>query len=157
MSVVSILLFNHSPEMWFNRPAYNSYMPSGYSYPSYDDPYARAIARERAAREREAAARHAELLYRQQMQDTARSPYNSYLSGDGDSSVPDPYDPSAYAYPVHEGSKRRRTSERQQQPELARQVEPSRRREEGRDRESQQCRVSLSFWVERPPSSCTDR
>ena len=118
--------------MWFNRPAYNSYTTPSYNYRSYDDPYARAIARERAAREREAAARHAELLYWQQVQDAARSPYNSYLSDDGDSFVPNPYDPRASAYPVREG---RRVSERQQQPELTRHAEPSRRREKEKDRE----------------------
>jgi len=139
-------LQSHTPSMWFNRPAYNSYTPSGYNYRSYDDHYDRAIARERAAREREAAARHAELLYWQQMQDAARSPYNSYLSDDGDSFIPHPYDPRVYAYPIHESSKRQRVPERREQPEPARQAELSRRREErGRELEepgSQQRRVS---------------
>ena len=136
-----------SPAMWFNRPAYNSYTPTGYGHQSYDDPYTRAIARERAAREREAADRHAELLYRQRMQDVAGSPYNSYLSDDGDSSVPNPYDPRTYTDPVQEGSKRRRVPKRQQQPQLDRQAELNGRREEEMDREleeptSKQRRVS---------------
>ena len=138
--------------MWFNRPTYNSYTPSGYSYTSNDDLYAGDIALERAAREREAAARRAEHLYLQRMQDAARSPYNSYLSDDGDS-VTNQYDPRASSYIVHEGSKRRRVPEQQQQPEPTRQAELSRQREEERVRQSEQHTYQhrrVSFWVEVP-------
>lgn len=121
--------------MWFNRPTYNSYTPYDYGYSSFEDPYARAVARERAAREREAAARRADLLRWQQIQDAARSPYNSYLSDDGDDDdgayIPSPYQPRAHSYTpyAHEDLKRRQALEQQRQHELARQAELSRRRE----------------------------
>lgn len=114
--------------MWFNRPAYNSYTPYSSSYSSFEDPYARAIARERAAREREAAARRADFLRWQQMQDAARSPYNSYLSDDDEGSfVSYPYHPD---YVTHEDLKRRKILERQRQLELADQAELNRREAE---------------------------
>ena len=118
--------------MWFNRPAYNSYTPYGYGYSSFEDPHARAIARERAAREREAAARNADLLRWQQMQEAARSPYNSYLSDDDDegSFVSYPYNPRAHDYITHEDLKRRQILEQQRQLELARQAELNRREAE---------------------------
>jgi len=124
--------------MWFAQPAYTSYSPYGYSYSSYEDPYARAVARERAAREREAAARHAERLRWQQMQDVARSPYSSYLSDDddGDSYINYPHKPRARDYATYEDLKRRQALERQRQLELARQAELNRRREVERVRES---------------------
>lgn len=113
-----------SPDMWFNRPAYSSYTPHyGYGYSSFEDPNARAIARERAAREREAAARRADLLHWQQMQDAARSPYNSYLSDDEDSFISYPYIPRAYNYATYEDLKRQQTLEQQRQLELARQAD----------------------------------
>ena len=125
-----------SPEMWFNRPTYNSYTPYGYGYPSFEDPYARAVARERAAREREAAVRHADLLRWQQMQDVAESPYNSYLSDDDDDSfIPYPSSPRSHDYVTREELKRRQILERQRQLELARQAELDRRREAERARE----------------------
>lgn len=118
--------------MWFNQPTYNSYTPYGYGYSSFEDPYARAVARERAAaQEREAAARHADLLRWQQIQDAARSPYNSYLSDDDDGSyIPYPYQPRAHNYTRYARAdlKRRQALERQEQQELARQAELSRRR-----------------------------
>jgi hypothetical protein len=114
--------------MWFNRPAYNSYTPYGYGYSNFEDPYATAIARERAAREREATARRADLLRWQQIQDAARSPYNSYLSDDDEGSFP--YNPRAHDYVTHEGLKRRQILERQRQLELARQAELNRREAE---------------------------
>jgi hypothetical protein len=118
--------------MWFNQPTYNSYVPSGYSYQGFDDPYARAIARERAAREREAAARHAELLHRQRTRDAARSPYNHYLSDYGNSfvSYPYAYRPHTNPYPIYEDPTRRPALEQQRQLELTRQAELNRRREE---------------------------
>ena len=124
--------------MWFNRPAYNSYTPYGYGYSSFEDPYARAAAQERAAREREAAARRADFLRWQQMQDAARSPYNSYLSGDDDdddSFISHPYNPRAHDYVTHEDLKRRQILERQRQLELTRQAELNRRREVERAQE----------------------
>lgn len=136
----------HLPTMWYNRPVYNGYTPSGYGHWSFEDPYARAIARERAAREREAAARHAELRW-QQTQDAARSPYNSYLGDDNGSFVPYPYDPHTNNYTTYEDLERRQALERQRQLELARQAELNRREEE-RDGDpeeyvSQQHKVSL--------------
>jgi hypothetical protein len=119
--------------MWFNRPTYNSYPPYNYGYSSFEDPYSRAVAQERAAREREVAARHADLLRWQQMQDAARSPYNSYLSDDDDdgSYIPYPYNPRGYGYTphTHEDLKGRQVLERQPRPELARQAKLNRRRE----------------------------
>ena len=123
-------LRSSSPEMWFNRPAYNSYTPYGYGYSSFEDPYVRAT-RERAAREREAAARRADLLRWQQMQDAARSPYNSYLSDDDEGSFASyPYNPRAHDYVTHEDLKRRQILERQRQLEWARQAELDRREAE---------------------------
>lgn len=108
--------------MWSGRPTYNNYTPYDYGYSSFEDPYARAVAQERAAREREAAARHADLLRWQQMQGAARSPYNSYLSDYVGSYVPYPYNPHTYNYAPHtpEDLKRRETLERRR---------PNRRRE----------------------------
>jgi len=133
MGGVSTLLFNYTPEMWFNRPAYYSYTPSGHGYWSFEDPHARAVARERAAREREAAAHRAELLRWQRMQDAARSPYNSYPSHHG--SVSYPYNPRTSDYATHEELERQRILERQRQLELVRQTELIRRREEERVQE----------------------
>jgi len=122
--------------MWFNRPAHDSYIPYGYGYSGFERPSARAIARERAAREREAVARRAEFIRWQQMQDAARSPYDSYLRDDGDSFISYPYDPRANDHITHEDLKRRRVIERQRQPELVHQAELSRRRGAERARES---------------------
>jgi len=112
--------------MWFNRPAYYSYTPYGYGYSSYEDPYAR-----------ERTARRAEPLHWQQVQDAARSPYNSYLSDDGydDTFVPYPYDPRAHNYVTQEDLKRQQIFERQRQLELTHQAELNRRREAERARE----------------------
>ena len=132
--------------MWYNRPTYNSYTPYGYGYSSFEDPYAREIARERAAREREAAARHADLLRWQQMQDTARSPYDSYLSDDEDSFTPYSYNPRTHEYAAHEDLKRRQALERQRQLELARQAELDRRREASGEHVSKQQEVSIEYW-----------
>lgn len=131
--------------MWYNRPVYNGHW-------SFEDPYARAIARERAAREREAAARHTELLRWQQTQDAARSPYNSYLGDDNGSFVPYPYDPHTNNYTTYEDLERRQALERQRQVELARQAELDRRREEERDRDSEEY-VSQQHRVSLVPSS----
>jgi len=122
------------PDMWFNRPAYSSYTPRyGYGYSSFENPHARAIARERAAREREAAAHRANLLRWQQMQDAARSPYNSYLSDDDeDTFVSYPYNLRAQNYVAHEDLKRQQILEQQRQLELARRAD---RREAKRVRE----------------------
>ena len=136
MDIVSSSSSVTAPEMWFNRPTYNNYAPYAYGYSSFEDPHARAVARERAAREREAAARHADLLRWQQMQDAAGSPYNSYLSDDDDDSFAlYPYDPRAHDYVTHEELKRHQILERQRQLELARQAELDRRREAERARE----------------------
>ena len=122
--------------MWFNRPTHTGYRPYGYGYPSSEDPYARAIARERAARQREEAARHAEFLRWQQMQGAAQSPYNSYLSDDEYSPIPYPYDPRANDYAAqYDDLERRRVLERQRQLDLARQAELNGRWEEKRDRD----------------------
>ncbi|KAF9648130.1 hypothetical protein BDM02DRAFT_3115910 [Thelephora ganbajun] len=114
--------------MWFNRPTYNSYTPYGYGYSSFEDPYARAVAQEHAARQREAAARCAEHHRRQQMQGAARSPYDSYLNDD--TSISYPYNPRAHDYTTHEDLKRKQTLERQQQLESARQAKLDRREAE---------------------------
>lgn len=137
--------------MWFNRPAYNNYVPSGYGYQGFDDPHARAIARDRAAQEREAAARHAELLHWQRMQDASRPPYNSYPSGDNGSFVSHPYayNPHPNTYPIYEDLRRRQALERQRQLELARRAELSRRREEERDRELEDSQMRGVSLVER--------
>ena len=122
--------------MWFSQPVYNSYTPYGYGYSSSEDPSPRATSRERAARQREAAARRAEFVRWQQMQDAARSPYNSYLSDDDEGSfTPYPYNPRANDYATHEDPKRGQILERQRQFELARQAELGGRREAERARE----------------------
>ena len=145
--------------MWVNRPAYNSH---GHGYSSFEDPYAREVSRERAARERETLARRAEYLRWQQMQDAARSPYNSYLSDDEDDSfIPNPYDPRAHHYVTQEDLERQQIFERQRQLELARQAELNRRREAERARElaehmsevrfcSSESSVLRSAWTDRP-------
>jgi hypothetical protein len=144
--------------MWYNRPTYNTYTPYGHGYSSFEDPYARVVARERAAREREAAARRAELLSWQQMQNAARSPYNSYLSDDEDDgtgySVPYSYNlrPSTCSPYMHEDLKRREILERQRQLELARQAELDRRHEAERVQELQE-RSSMPQRVSFVPSS----
>lgn len=136
--------------MWYNRPAYSSYIHPAYGHWNFEDPNVRAIARERAAREREAAARRAEFLHWQRMQDVARSPYNSYLSDD-DSVIPYPYNLRPNDYDMHEDLRRQQVLEQQRQFELARQAEINRQREE-RARESEE-HVSRRYEVSLVPSS----
>ncbi|KAF9651795.1 hypothetical protein BDM02DRAFT_3184298 [Thelephora ganbajun] len=115
-----------SLEIWFNRPTYNSYTPYGYGYSSFEDPYARAVARERAARQRDAAARRVEPHRWQQMQGAARPPYNSCL--DGNTSISYLYNLRAHDYTTHKDLKKEQILERQRQPELARQATEDMRR-----------------------------
>lgn len=121
--------------MWFNRPARDSYTPYGYGYSNYERPSARAIARERAARECEAAARRAEFLRWQQIQYAAQSPHNSYFR-DNDSFISYPHNPRANDYTTRADLESRRVLEQRRQLELARQAELNRRREAERGRES---------------------
>lgn len=128
--------------MWFTQPTYNSYIPysytpHGHGYPSPEDSLNRAIARDRAAREREAAARRRHGVPR--WQDATRSSYSPYLSDDDDggSFVPYPYDPRAYSYTprVDEDLRLSQIQEHQRQLQLAHQAELNRRREAERTQE----------------------
>lgn len=110
--------------MWFNRPAHNSYTPygctpPGSSYSSFEDPLARAVAQDRAAREREAAARR-------RRQDVTRYPYNSYPSDDEDDGAFTPHPYNSY---VNEDLRLRQDLEQQRQLQLAHQAELDGRRE----------------------------
>lgn len=143
--------------MWYNRPAHTSYTPYGYGYSGYQDPYAIAAARERAAREQEAAARRAELLRWQQMQDATRSTYNSYLSDDDDddSYIPYPYGNPTHRYTpyVNEDLRRRQILEQQRQLELARQAELKRRRDSEHSYKPQQLASTSAPHLSIPISS----
>jgi hypothetical protein len=130
------------PNMWFNQPTYSNHTPYSYTpqyyyvYLSPEDPLTGAVARDRATREREAAAHYR--AHSPRRQDTTRSPYSPYHSGDDDcgSFVPYPYKPPAHSYTLHvdEDLRRRQSIERERQFQLEHQAELDRSREAKRAR-----------------------